>query len=265
MKILIAAKDLRKSFDGGKTFALDGVTVDIRAGEFIAIIGLSGAGKSTFLRSINGTLKPTSGAITVLGSDVASLNPKGLVDLRRQIGFIFQQFNLVKSLTLLQNVLHGRLGYVPLWRALTGFFTQADKSKAQKALDSVGLSGRYWDKVRNLSGGQQQRVAIARALVQDPQMILADEPMASLDPKLSEVVLKILDRENREQGTTILVNIHVLEYAQKYAQRILAFQKGKIVFDGPPSALTPQAIEQVYKMESTEGLDIPGISLGAPS
>jgi phosphonate transport system ATP-binding protein len=242
----IIAKNLCKSFDGGKTTILKNVNVSIGQGEFVAVIGLSGAGKTTFMRAINGTNLPFEGALSVLGIEVNGISQKNLVNLRRQIGFIFQQFNLVKSLSVLQNVLLGRVAYVSLWRGLLGFFPKADQRLAVASLDSVGLEGRYFEKARNLSGGQQQRVAIARALVQEPKIILADEPMASLDPKLSEVVLQILDRINRENKITILVNIHVLELAKKYAHRIIAFRKGEIVFDGAPDKLSEELIEEIY-------------------
>lgn len=244
----IVARNLTKSFDGGKTYALNNVSVEIQQGEFIAVVGLSGAGKSTFLRCINGMCKPSSGDLSVLGQSVPSLKGKHLVQLRKRIGFIFQQFNLVKSLSVIKNVLAGRIAFSPLWRSLSGLYSSDDIALAEKVLDSVGLQGRYKDRVRNLSGGQQQRVAIARALVQQPKIILADEPMASLDPKLSEVVLDILSHANRENGITVLVNIHVLDYARKYAKRILAFRKGQLVFDGTPSEFTAEQIEQIYSV-----------------
>ncbi len=245
----IIARNLSKSFDGGRTFALKDVNVEVTPGEFIAVIGLSGAGKSTFLRAINGVNVPTAGHMEVLGLSVEKLTRKELVTLRSRIGFIFQQFNLVKSLTAIQNVLVGRVAYVPRWRSLTGMWGDENLKLAKEALDSVGLSGRYAEKVRNLSGGQQQRVAIARAMVQQPQIIMADEPMASLDPKLSEVVLDILSKINRDKGITVLVNIHVLSLARKYAQRVIAFRKGHLVFDGPMSALSEEELEKIYHLD----------------
>lgn len=246
---MILAKGLTKTFDGGKTFALQDVNLEIQQGEFIAIIGLSGAGKSTFLRALNGTNPPGTGVLQVLGQDVARLRGKNLVALRRQIGFIFQQFNLVKTLTVMQNVLMGRIPYAPLWRVLLGRFAPVDQAMAKKALDAVGLDGRYHEKARNLSGGQQQRVAIARALVQEPKIILADEPMASLDPKLSELVIQMLEKINREQNITVIVNIHVLSLAKKYAKRMIAFRKGKVVFDGTPAELTEEKIDAIYHVD----------------
>ncbi len=246
----IIAKGLSKTFDGGKTYALKNVNLEIGQGEFIAIIGLSGAGKSTFLRAINGTNSPGPGSLNVLERDVNELEGRALVPLRKQIGFIFQQFNLVKSLSVVQNVLVGRIAYAPLWRVMLGMFGDEDRALAKRALDSVGLEGRYHEKARNLSGGQQQRVAIARALVQQPKIILADEPMASLDPKLSEVVIQILEKINREQNITVIVNIHVLSLAKKYAKRMIAFRRGEVVFDGPPSELTEAKIDDIYHMDN---------------
>lgn len=245
----IIAKNLSKTFDGGKTFALKDVNLEIKQGEFIAIIGLSGAGKSTFLRAINATNPKGTGSLNVLGLEAGDLRGQQLVDLRKQIGFIFQQFNLVKTLSVLQNVLVGRIPYTPLWRTLTGKFSPIDQSIAKEALDSVGLEGRYHEKARNLSGGQQQRVAIARALVQQPKIILADEPMASLDPKLSEVVIQMLQKINQDQNITVLINIHVLSLAKKYAKRMIAFRKGQVVFDGTPEELTEEKIDMIYHVD----------------
>ena len=248
----IEVEQYSKTFDGGHTYALKDVTLNIQQGEFVAIIGLSGAGKSTFLRAINGTNEPGTGKLKVLNLDVAALKSGGLKNLRKQIGFIFQQFNLVKNITAMQNVLVGRVAYAPLWRVLTGMYSQKDKYMAKMALDAVGLKGRYHERAANLSGGQQQRVAIARTLVQQPKVILADEPMASLDPKLSEVVLDILQNINRERNITVIVNIHVLELAKRYADRIIAFRYGEVVFDGKPEDLTPELTEDIYKVDKKQ-------------
>ena len=245
----IIAKNLCKTFDNGKTFALDNVSIQIDSGEFIAIIGLSGAGKSTFLRTINATCPPSSGELQVLDFNINEIKGGKLVQLRKQIGFIFQQFNLIKNLSVIQNVLMGRIAYISLWRALTGLFPLSDKLLAKKILDSVGLEGRYYDKARTLSGGQQQRVAIARTLVQQPKIILADEPMASLDPRLAEHVISMLTKINKEQKITILVNIHSLELAKKYAHRLLGFRKGQLIFDGAPENLSQEKINAIYAIE----------------
>jgi phosphonate transport system ATP-binding protein len=253
MTEIIHAKALCKHYDRGRTVALDGIDVRVDAGEFVAIIGLSGAGKTTLLRLVNATLAPTAGELRVLGQDVGRLDERGVRDLRRQIGFIFQQFNLVKNLSALQNVLVGRVAYAPLWRTLTGWYAREDVELARLALDAVGLRGRYDDEARALSGGQQQRIAIARALVQQPRILLADEPMASLDPRLSQTVLDILADVNRRQGITVLINIHVLELAKRYARRLVALRKGKVVFDGPPDRLDAATIERIYHVETEAG------------
>ncbi len=241
-----------KSFDDGKTYALKDVGLKIEQGEFVAIIGLSGAGKSTFLRAINGTNTPGTGSMKVLDMEVPKLRPRELKDLRGKVGFIFQQFNLVKNISALKNVLVGRVAYAPIWRIMSGMYSDEDKYLAKSALDAVGLEGRYHERAANLSGGQQQRVAIARALVQQPKIILADEPMASLDPKLSEVVLNILEDINKDRGITVLVNIHVLALAKRYATRILAFRQGEVVFDGKPEELTDELCEEIYHVNDSE-------------
>jgi phosphonate transport system ATP-binding protein len=249
--VSIIAENYTKSFDG-VTNALKNVTTRIDQGEFVAIIGLSGAGKSTFLRAINGMNSAGTGKMLVLDEELSKLDARGLKNLRRRIGFIFQQFNLVKNISVLNNVLVGRVSYSPLWRVLTGWYSDDDRYRAKVALDSVGLKGRYHERASNLSGGQQQRVAIARALVQEPKIILADEPMASLDPKLSEVVLDILKNINETRQITVIVNIHVLSLAKKYARRILAFRGGEIVFDGRPDELTPEQVESIYFVEKKQ-------------
>ena len=228
--------------------ALKDIKLDIMPGEFVAIIGRSGAGKSTLLRAINHTITMTGGQARVLGHDVRSLQRKEMKELRSQVGFIFQQFNLVKNLTALDNVLHGRLSHVGILRSLFGMYPAEDRRLACESLNSVGLTQeKHNSRIDQLSGGQQQRVAIARALVQNPKIILADEPMASLDPKLSEVVLELLQKFNRERKMTILVNMHVLDHAKRFATRIIGMREGRVVFDGTPAQLTPAALNDVYE------------------
>ena len=242
---MIEAHNLGVTFPGG-TEALKGINVTIDDGEFIAVIGLSGAGKSTFLRTLNGLVKPTTGSVRVGGVDVGSLSGKALQRFRRTVGFIFQQFNLVTRLSAIDNVLHGRIGYLPTWRGLMGLYGERDYELAAAYLDEVGLAEKKDVRVDSLSGGQQQRVAIARAMAQEPQLVLADEPMASLDPRLSDVILGLLKDYNEARGVTVLVNIHVLERARRYAQRVLAFNQGRLVFDGPVADLTEDLAEQIY-------------------
>ncbi|WP_234553618.1 phosphonate ABC transporter ATP-binding protein [Thermus caliditerrae] len=242
---MIEVKNLSKVFPDG-TQALSGVSVSIPQGDFVAIIGLSGAGKSTFLRTLNRLVEPTSGEIRVGGVEVTRLSRRELQAFRRRVGFIFQQFNLVQRLTVLENVLHGRLGYLPTWKGLLGLYREEDTALALEQIRRVGLQGKERARADQLSGGQQQRVAIARALAQEPELILADEPMASLDPRLSDVILGILKEYNQEKGVTVLVNIHVLELARRYARRVLAFNRGQLVFDGPVEDLTPEVERRVY-------------------
>ncbi len=242
---LIDVRGLGKTFTDG-TRALDNVSLTVPEGDFVAVIGLSGAGKSTFLRCLNRLVDPSDGQILVGGTDVASLHGRALQHYRRTVGFIFQQFNLVSRLSVLENVLTGRLGYHPTWRGLLGLFSEHDYAIAHRYIRSVGLEEKERTRVSSLSGGQQQRVAIARAMAQEPRLVLADEPMASLDPRLSDVILGLLKRYNEEQGVTVLVNIHVLELAKRYARRILAFNRGQLVFDGPVAALDDALEDDIY-------------------
>jgi len=242
---MIEALDLGVTFPNG-TEALKGINVKIDDGEFVAVIGLSGAGKSTFLRTLNGLVKPTQGTVRVGDVEVGQLSGRALQRFRRTVGFIFQQFNLVTRLSAVDNVLHGRLGYLPTWRGLLGLYGERDYELAAAYLDEVGLGDKKNIRVDSLSGGQQQRVAIARAMAQEPQLVLADEPMASLDPRLSDVILGLLKDYNEAKGVTVLVNIHVLELARRYAQRVLAFNQGRLVFDGAVEELTDDLAEQIY-------------------
>ncbi|MFC4454602.1 phosphonate ABC transporter ATP-binding protein [Deinococcus sonorensis] len=241
---MIQVQHLTKIYPNG-TRGLDDVNVDIQDGEFVCVIGLSGAGKSTFLRCINRLNDATSGQILIDGEDIAFAQGAKLRSLRRRIGFIFQQFNLTTRLTALENVLAGRLGYHNRFAGALGLYPESDIQLAKDALTRVGLADRMTVRVDQLSGGQQQRVAIARAVAQQPTLILADEPMASLDPKLSNVIMGLLKSFNQD-GISVLVNIHVLELATAYADRILGFNQGRLVFDGPPSALTPDVIDRIY-------------------
>ncbi|MGE4233728.1 MAG: phosphonate ABC transporter ATP-binding protein [Bacteriovoracia bacterium] len=247
---MIHFENATKQYPDG-TVALSDVNIRISEGEFVSIIGRSGAGKSTFLRLINARILPTAGRVHVLGHHLSDLgDDRGgrntLRNLRREIGFIFQQFNLIKSHTVLSNVLTGRLGYTSMFRGVFGLFSKQDEELALHVIEKVGLKDKAHKRVDQLSGGQQQRVAIARAIVQQPKIILADEPMASLDPKLSEVVLDLLYQFNQEMKITVLVNVHVLELAKRRANRIIGFKKGHLVFDGAPNDLTAEKVSLVY-------------------
>lgn len=242
---MIEVKNLSKVFPDG-TQALSDISVSVPKGDFVAVIGLSGAGKSTFLRCINRLVEPSGGEVKVGGQEVTRLSLSELQRFRRKVGFIFQQFNLVTRIPVLENVLCGRLGYLPTWRGLLGLFTERDYQVAREQIRRVGLNEKERTRADQLSGGQQQRVAIARALAQEPDIILADEPMASLDPRLSDVILGILKEYNEEKNVTVLVNIHVLELARRFARRILAFNKGRLVFDGPVEQLDAEREKLIY-------------------
>jgi len=242
---LIRVRGLRHEYPGG-TPALRGIDLDVTAGEFIALIGSSGAGKSTLLRCLNGLVRPTAGQVHVDGRAVTGASDDDVRQIRARIGFVFQQFNLLRRLTVLDNVLVGRLGHVSVARSLVGAFPASDVARAEATLARVELGGLGGRRADTLSGGQQQRVAIARALVQEPRLILADEPMASLDPGLSHTVMEILQRINREDGITVVTSLHVLEMARQYAGRVIALSAGRVAYDGAPDALTSGAATAIF-------------------
>ena len=232
------------------TVALHGVDLVVEPGEFVMIIGRSGAGKTTFLRAINRLVEPTAGTVRVAGQPVTGTDPRALRLVRRQIGMIFQQFNLVRRASVLDNVLAGRLGYVPEWPSLFGRFPPGDRALARDCLAQVGLADFAARRADTLSGGEQQRVAIARALAQEPQVILGDEPTASLDPTLAGSIMGILGRINRERRLTLVVSQHQLETALEHGTRIVGFRAGRVVFDGPPAAVSPDVVRRIYGEEA---------------
>ena len=236
--------DLTKRF--GTTAAVDGVSIDIAEGAMVGIIGRSGAGKSTLLRMINRLADPTSGRILAGDVDVASLKGAALRKWRAQCAMIFQQFNLVKRLDVVTNVLVGRLAYRSLVPSLLMQFTAAERALAIRCLERVDIAELALQRADTLSGGQQQRVAIARALSQQPRMILADEPIASLDPRSARMVMDTLARINRADGITVVVNLHDLDAARSYCKRIVGMRGGKIVFDGTPDMLDTAAVRSIY-------------------
>ncbi|HEX2915920.1 MAG TPA: phosphonate ABC transporter ATP-binding protein [Chloroflexia bacterium] len=242
----ITVRKLNKVYPNGLR-ALDNVNVDIKKGEFVAIIGSSGAGKSTFIRSLNRLVQPSSGNIIINGTDTVTAKGSDLRHLRREVAMIFQQFNLVKRLTVLRNVLMGRLGYKGGLGNIWPVFNSKDVDMALQSLNRLGIVEKAYIRADQLSGGQQQRVAIARALAQEPSIMLADEPVASLDPETSIVVLDILKRINREDGITTIVNLHQLDLAREYADRVIGFKAGKLVFDGSPEEVTREVYERVYR------------------
>jgi len=258
LEIVIDAKGISKSFQRG-TPVLDNVSISLRRGEMVALIGASGSGKSTLIRSIAGLIpidgKSASdgGRITVMGHAVQQngrLNCSRA--LRARIGVIFQQFNLVPRLTLLTNVCFGLLGQLPVLRGTLGQFSDGDKRKAMQALARVGIAEHALKRASELSGGQQQRAAIARSLVQGAELLIADEPIASLDPASSRRVMDLLADMNRNDGLTVLVSLHQVEYALKYCARTVALKAGKVAYDGPSSALTPAFLNQLYGAECEE-------------
>ncbi|WP_303753815.1 phosphonate ABC transporter ATP-binding protein [Enterococcus sp. S86.2] len=242
---MIEFKNVAKVYPNGVK-GLKDINLTIADGEFVAIIGLSGAGKSTLLRSINRLVTTTAGEIIINGESITNANKKKLREIRRNIGLISQSFNLVKRSTVQKNVLSGRLGYYSTWKSIFGLFTKVDYEKTATALSQVGLSDKLHTRSDELSGGQQQRVLIARALVQQADIILADEPVASLDPVTSEKVMGDLKEINQNLNKTIIVNIHSVSLAKAYASRIIALKSGEIVFDDVAQKLTEQRLSEIY-------------------
>lgn len=230
----------------GGVRALQDVSLDIADGEFVVVVGLSGAGKSTLVRAVNGLVPLTGGSLNVNGQEVRGLRGARLRELRADVGMIFQGFNLVERTSVLNNVLMGRLHAVPTWRTLIGAYPRRDVAIAIEALKRVEIVDKAYVRASNLSGGQRQRVGIARALAQEPSIILADEPVASLDPPTSHVVMRDLQRINRDLGITTIVNLHFLDLATKYADRIIGLRNGTLVYDGPGSRADAKVFEDIY-------------------
>ena len=230
----------------GEVSALEDVTLLIDEGEFIGVIGRSGAGKSTLLRLLNRLIEPTSGQIFFGDENVSAKRGYALQDWRRRAAMIFQQFNLIDRLSVLDNVLVGRVAMVPRWRSWSMAWPMADRARAIEALDRLDMTDHALKRADQLSGGQQQRVAIARALVQAPKLILADEPVASLDPRSTKAVMDALAQINREDGLTVLCNLHHIDLARQYCRRIIGIHAGRVVFDGPVEALDEAAIRLIY-------------------
>lgn len=246
---MLRVEKLTKVFEDG-TVALKDVSFEVEEGEFLAIIGLSGSGKSTLLRCINRLIEPTAGRVIWEGIDVTAAKGQELRRIRRQIGMVFQQFNLVKRSTVMTNVLSGRLGYANPWLSLVHRFSAADRKRAIAALDRVGISEKATNRADQLSGGQQQRVAIARALMQEPKLMLADEPVASLDPVLSHSIMRYLELLNQQDGITVLCSLHFLDLVHRYATRVVGLKDGEVVYDGPPDELSHQRFKEVYGEEA---------------
>jgi phosphonate transport system ATP-binding protein len=246
--IMLRVENLTKVYPNG-TQALRNVSFEVKDGEFLAVIGLSGSGKSTLLRCINRLIEPTSGKIFWNNQEVTA-STTDIRKVRRQIGMIFQQFNLVKRSSVLTNVLSGRLGYVNPFLSSLHIFSAEDQKRALDSLEQVGLADKAYVRADSLSGGQQQRVGIARALMQEPKLILADEPVASLDPVLAHSILKYLEQLNKSRGITVLCSLHFLDLVHRYATKAIALKDGELVFEGLPKQIDDAQFKSIYGQEA---------------
>ncbi len=246
---MLKIENLTKTYPNG-TQALKNVSFEVKDGEFLAVIGLSGSGKSTLLRCINRLIEPTSGKIYWDGEDITAAKGADIRKIRRQIGMVFQQFNLVKRSSVVTNVLSGRLGYVNTLTSLLYLFSAEDRARAMANLEQVGLAEKAHVRADSLSGGQQQRVSIARALMQEPKLILADEPVASLDPVLAHSIMKYLEQLNKERGITVLCSLHFLDLVHRYATRAIALKDGEVVFEGLPQQIDDAQFKSIYGQEA---------------
>ncbi len=249
---MIKFENVDKVYEGG-VHALDNVSLEIEQGEFVAIIGLSGAGKSTLIRTVNKMHDITGGKLTVNDLDVSKLAGKDLRKFRRKIGMIFQSFNLIPRATVIKNVLTSRVPEMNFFSTVFGVFSKKDKIKALEALDKLGILDKAYVRADKLSGGQMQRVALARTLAQDPEIILADEPVASLDPVVAAQVMGDFKTINQDFNITVIINIHHVDLALKYADRIIGINAGKIIYDGDSSNVTEEVLEEIYGGKLEEG------------
>ena len=245
----VRIRGLGKVFDG-RIRALEGIDLDVAEGEFLAVLGLSGSGKSTLLRCINRLIEPTEGRVWIFGREITAAQPRELRRMRRQIAMIFQQFNLVRRHSALLNVLTGALGWTGTAPSLLLSFPEEERERALASLERVGLGDRAEARADTLSGGQQQRVAIARALMQRPRLVLADEPVASLDPPLRHSVMRHIEALNREEGLTVLCSLHDIDLVKSYATRVVALRAGKLVWEGSPDDLNMNVFHEIYGEEA---------------
>ncbi len=246
---MLRIQNLTKIYEGG-VLALDNVSFDVPQGQFLAVIGLSGSGKSTLLRCINRLIEPTEGDILWEGINISKANDDELRIVRRKIGMVFQHFNLVHRSSVLTNVLSGRLGYVNPAMSFFNKFPKSDIENAYKQLERVGIADKAHHRADELSGGQQQRVGIARAMMQEPAIILADEPVASLDPVLAHSIMQYLEKINKEDGVTVLCSLHFLDLVHRYADRVVALNQGKLMFDGRPEEIDDEKFKEIYGREA---------------
>lgn len=248
---MLRLKGLKKRYKTGD-YALKGVDLEIPKGQVIALIGPSGAGKSTLIRCVNRLVKPTEGTVHLGDQDITSLSSGQLRKARRRMGMIFQEYALVERLTVMENVLSGRLGYVGFWASCFRKFPKKDVQEAYRLLDRVGLMHMADKRADELSGGQRQRVGICRALIQDPDLLLVDEPTASLDPKTSRQIMRLINELCAERGLAAIINIHDVLLAQMYSQRVVGLKLGEIVYDGKPDGLKPAVLTEIYGEEDWE-------------
>jgi phosphonate transport system ATP-binding protein len=253
----VRVEGLTKVFPNGVR-ALSDVSFTVNPGEFLVVIGLSGSGKSTLLRCINRLIDPTAGRMWIFGRDTTEVSGTALRQLRSDIGMIFQQFNLVRRHSVLANVLSGSLGQASLLPSLLMRFPEEEVERARRALARVGLKGRDGDRADTLSGGQQQRVAVARALMQKPRLILADEPVASLDPALRHSVMRHVEALNRDEGMTVVCSLHDIDLVQRYASRLLALRDGELVFEGHPDGFDKKTFREIYGEDAEPTVGISG-------
>lgn len=248
---MIQLKNVTKVYPNG-TRGLNNINLEINKGEFVVVVGLSGAGKSTLLRSINRLQDISDGDILIDGQSITHAKGKALRNIRRDIGMIFQNFNLVKRSSVLRNVLTGKVGYYSAWKSTFNLFSADDKQKAYEALQQVDLADKVYVRADQLSGGQQQRVSIARVLTQNPKIILADEPTASLDPKTAKSVMQYLKMLNQEYGMTVVANLHSVELAREFGDRVLGVKSGEIIYDGKMSETPAAVFEKIYNGQLEE-------------
>lgn len=241
----IRIENLKKEYVPGKPVLHD-ISFEVVGNNSVAIIGPSGTGKSTLIRCVNKLIPPTGGSVWISGENITRLSGRRLREARRKIGMVFQEFNLVERLSVMENILSGRLGYVPPWRAWLRKYPQADIDRAFDLLDAIGLTDFFRQRADSLSGGQRQRVGIARAIMQQPHVLLADEPTSSLDPKTSVEIMELLVSLSEANNIPLIINIHDVELAKRFTSRVIGLSKGGIVYDGPPAELTNEHLKEIY-------------------